>query len=41
MDIHEWYSDSDGYGLTVYVISTQPIAHISWYENSSSSSSSN
>ena len=40
MDIHEWYSNSDGYGKTVYVISTRPITNISWYENSSSSSSS-
>ena len=40
MDIHEWYSNSDGYGKTVYVMSTQPITYINWYENSSSSSSS-
>lgn len=39
MDIHEWYSDSVGYGKTVYVISTKPITNISWYSSASSSSS--
>ena len=40
IDIYEWDNNSDAYGKTVYVISTRPIINISWYENSSSSSSS-
>ena len=38
LNINQWYNDSNGYGKTVYVISTQPITNVSWYENSSSSS---
>lgn len=39
--IRSWDNNmSTGYGRTVYVMSTQPITNISWFENSSSSSSS-
>ena len=38
LNINQWYSGNNGYGKTVYVISTQPITNVSWYENSSSSS---
>ena len=38
LNINQWYNDSNGYNTTVYVMSTQPITHVSWYENSSSSS---
>ena len=38
INIIEWYDGTNAYGKTVYVISTQPIENLSWYENSSSSS---
>ena len=38
INIIEWYNGTNGYNKTVYVISTQPIENLSWYENSSSSS---
>lgn len=37
--IYEWDNNSDGYGKTVYAISTQPITNVHWYVNTSSSSS--
>lgn len=38
INIIEWYNGTNAYGKTVYVMSTQPIENLSWYENSSSSS---
>ena len=38
INIIEWYDGTNAYDKTVYVISTQPIENLSWYENSSSSS---
>ena len=38
IDIYAWENNSNGYGRTVYVMSTEPITYTHWYVNSSSSS---
>lgn len=38
LEIYQWHN-GDTAGNTVYVMSTQPITYVNWYENSTSSSS--